>query len=165
MITIDGITIRTIAAGDLPVLMSWNDPQYRGPFQEFRFESMTALEQAFAKDGFCSDQFQMLMIEAKPAAPVGLVYLNFTREGLVRIGLVLSEQNRGIGVGSAVTAAVVNHLFANYPLVRIEAETDAENIGAQRVLEKSGFTREGVLRKYRYHHGAYRDFVMYSIVR
>jgi diamine N-acetyltransferase len=165
MITVGDITIRTIASGDLPILMSWSDPEYRGPFQEYRFESATALEQEFAKDGFCSDRFQMLMIEAKPATPVGLVYLNFIREGLVRIGLVLSEQSRGGGVGSAVTAAIVSHLFANYPLVRIEAETDAENIGAQRVLEKSGFTREGVLRKYRYHHGAYRDFVMYSIVR
>ena len=39
---------------------------------------------------------------------------------------------------------------------------DVENVGSQKVLEKSGFVREGVLRKYMLLKGKTRDMVMFS---
>ena len=43
--------------------------------------------------------------------------------------------------------------------MRIEAETDVENLGAQRALEKAGFTREGVLRSAQWQRGGWHDLV------
>lgn len=40
-----------------------------------------------------------------------------------------------------------------------------ENVADQKVLEKVGFTKEGTLRKYRYHHGFYHNPYIYSFVR
>ena len=41
---------------------------------------------------------------------------------------------------------------------------DVENKASQRVLEKAGFLREGVLRKYTYLKGVVKDLVLYSFL-
>ena len=48
---------------------------------------------------------------------------------------------------------------------RIEADTEAENVAEQRALEKAGFTREGVMRGVFWRDGAWRDGVIYSLLR
>ncbi|MCI72374.1 putative N-acetyltransferase, partial [Trifolium medium] len=45
---------------------------------------------------------------------------------------------------------------------RLEALVDVENVGSQRVLEKAGFQKEGVLRKYWFMKGKSRDVIMFS---
>lgn len=47
---------------------------------------------------------------------------------------------------------------------RVEGLVFEENKASQRVLEKAGFVREGVLRKYFFVKGKSRDIVVYSIV-
>ena len=41
---------------------------------------------------------------------------------------------------------------------------DVDNKGSQRVLEKAGFVREGVLRKYFLQKGRVRDMVIFSLL-
>ncbi|GJN23811.1 hypothetical protein PR202_gb11494 [Eleusine coracana subsp. coracana] len=50
------------------------------------------------------------------------------------------------------------------PRRRLEAVADVENPASQRVLEKAGFVRDSVLRKYIMLKGRPRDMVMFSIV-
>jgi RimJ/RimL family protein N-acetyltransferase len=59
----------------------------------------------------------------------------------------------------------VDYLFAHTLVVRLEADTETENIAEQRALEKSGFTREGVLRSTVFRDGQWRDVVRYSVLR
>lgn len=166
MIKQDDFVIRAIEKEDLIILKSWNTREARGEFQEFEISSYRNLLNSFDKDGFNSERFKILLIERTDSVKIGLIYLNFIREGLLRLGVVLcNSEMRNQGYGLKATRAIVDYLFANYPLVRIEAETDLENIPAQKVLEKAGFEREGVLRSYRFHHGEWHDFVMYSILR
>ena len=40
-----------------------------------------------------------------------------------------------------------------------------ENLGSNRVAERAGFTREGVLRQYRENKGIWRDHYMWSLLR
>jgi RimJ/RimL family protein N-acetyltransferase len=49
-------------------------------------------------------------------------------------------------------------------LERLEAVADVDNPASQRVLEKAGFKREGVLRKYVRLKGESRDMVMFSFL-
>lgn len=54
----------------------------------------------------------------------------------------------------------VSRVFKEFPdLVRIEALVEVENKGSQRVLEKVGFLREGLLRKYGFCKGEIRDII------
>ena len=47
---------------------------------------------------------------------------------------------------------------------RLEALVLVKNVGSQRVLEKAGFQREGILRKYMILKGKTRDMVMFSLI-
>ena len=64
-------------------------------------------------------------------------------------------------------AQVVGRVFDDLPgLERLEAVTDVDNVRLQRVLEKAGFHREGVLRRYIAGRGGReaRDAVIYSFL-
>lgn len=164
MIRKKNISIRSIEERDLKVIYEWNSQEMRGLYQEFHFESFHQLQNDYKKDGFCSSKFQMLMIEDEDIS-IGLLYLNFYREGIVRVGLVLNPENCNEGNGTTILKLTIDFLFENYPIVRVEAETDIQNNAAQKVLENGGFLKEGTLRKYRFHHGTYNDSYMYSIVK
>ena len=166
MIEKNNIIIRTIKEEDLEKLIQWETPEIRGRYQEFNFRSKVEMEKKYNEDGYISDEFQVLMIELKDFGPTGLLFINFKREGIVNLGMGITEiENRGTGLGQKVLKMILNHLFNNYPLMRVEADTDVKNIGAQKVLESAGFHTEGRLRNYRYHHGKWHDSFMYSITR
>lgn len=166
MIEKNNIIIRTIKEKDLDSLSKWETPEIRGRYQEFRFRSRVEMEKKYNEDGYISDELQVLLIELKDFGPAGLVFINFDREGLVNLGMVITEtEKRGTGLGKKVLKMILKHLFNNYPLARVEADTDVENIGAQKVLESANFKNEGRLRNYRYHHGSWNDSFMYSITR
>jgi RimJ/RimL family protein N-acetyltransferase len=68
---------------------------------------------------------------------------------------------------NSMRVQVVGRVFDDLPgLERLEAVTDVENVRSQRVLEKAGFQREGVLRRYIAGRGGgqARDAVIYSFL-
>jgi RimJ/RimL family protein N-acetyltransferase len=50
-------------------------------------------------------------------------------------------------------------------LVRLQLVTDVDNIASQRVAERAGFTREGLLRGAQWRLGAWHDLVSYACLR
>jgi len=166
MIKKDNILIRTIKEKDLDTLIKWETPEIRGRYQEFHFRSRIEMEKKYNEDGYISDEMQVLIIELKDFGPTGLLFINFKQEGVVNLGLVITEvEKRGAGIGQKVLKIILKHLFSNYPLARIEADTDVENKAAQQVLKSAGFSQEGRLRNYRYHHGKFNDSYLYSITK
>lgn len=164
MIQQENLTIRPVEERDLAFLQLAQTQGMRGLFQEAQMESMARLRSQWEKDGMLGEQFQMLMVELE-GQPVGFVTAFFVREGMVRVGIQLDENCRGQRVGSRAFALLRDYLLENFPLVRLEADTDVDNIAAQKMLERCGFRAEGVLRKYRFHHGSYHDSYLYSYIR
>jgi RimJ/RimL family protein N-acetyltransferase len=48
---------------------------------------------------------------------------------------------------------------------RVEAFTDVENLPSQRILDKLGFQREGVLRRSNFRDGRWCDLAIYGLLR
>ena len=74
----------------------------------------------------------------------------------------------GKGYMTEAARASVQWAFLQPPLFRVYATTDLENVPSQRVLEKAGMIREGILRKESVHPNISdvpRDCYMYAIVR
>jgi len=80
------------------------------------------------------------------------------------IGIGLTPEFRGRGYGSEAQRLVVRYLFAHTPVNRVEATTEITKVADQRVLEKAGFTREGILRGTTFRQDRYRDAVIYSML-
>jgi RimJ/RimL family protein N-acetyltransferase len=60
---------------------------------------------------------------------------------------------------------MVKVAFSEFPyLERLQALVDVDNLRSQRVVEKVGFQKEGVLRKYVFFKGKSRDMIMFSLL-
>ena len=60
---------------------------------------------------------------------------------------------------------IIDFLFLVIDIVRIQAYTDFRNVASQKVLNKAEFKKEGVLRKFRFVRGEWRDYAVLSILR
>jgi aminoglycoside 6'-N-acetyltransferase len=72
---------------------------------------------------------------------------------------------QGKGYAKEALGLLVDYLFAGYVVERIMAFTEIENIPSQRVMERCGFQREGVLRRSIFRDGAWRDIAIYGLLR
>jgi len=78
------------------------------------------------------------------------------------MGYWLGEPFWGRGFATRAVSASSDWAFDNYKVVRIFAMAFAHNLASMRVLEKSGFQREGVLRGSAIKNGVILDQVMYA---
>lgn len=84
------------------------------------------------------------------------------------IGYVMNKTHQGKGYITESTRAIINWAFEQPSIYRVYATTDVENIASQRVMEKVGMHREGLLRKYVVHPNISdepRDSYMYAVVK
>ena len=79
---------------------------------------------------------------------VGDVVAFLTPNGrTAEIGYTLDASARGRGYATEAAAAMIDHLVDITGVHRIEASTHPDNVASNRVLERLGFTLEGVKRE------------------
>jgi RimJ/RimL family protein N-acetyltransferase len=103
-------------------------------------------------------------VEKKDGTKIGVVGV-FPVGDLWEIGFTLIPAERGKGYGTEAVTIIVDYLFLSRDLVRIQATTDLRNTTSQSLLEKTGFRKEGIVRKSMFIHGEWRDLMLYSILR
>jgi ribosomal-protein-serine acetyltransferase len=81
------------------------------------------------------------------------------------LGYWVRTSAMGRGVAPAAVRLVAGEVFRTTDLVRLEIVCAAENLRSQRVAEKVGALREGVLRNRLLLPGGPSDAVMFSLVR
>ncbi|GGM05870.1 GNAT family N-acetyltransferase [Nakamurella endophytica] len=81
------------------------------------------------------------------------------------IGVYVDLAHRRQGVAAAAQRLLARHLFATTDLDRVEAETDVDNIGERKALERAGFRQEGVARGAQLRGGVRRDVATYAVLR
>jgi RimJ/RimL family protein N-acetyltransferase len=86
--------------------------------------------------------------------------------GVAEAGYWVACEARGRGVATHALRLASRWLFREVELERLQLRADALNVPSQRVAEKAGFTREGVLRSMHYNPrlGRRVDFVMFSLL-
>jgi len=81
------------------------------------------------------------------------------------IGYWVARDSRGHGTCTRAVRLLARHGLEKLELQRIDLLTDPDNVASQRVAEKVGFQREGVLRAHlRHPDGRIRDSVMFSLL-
>lgn len=81
------------------------------------------------------------------------------------LGYWLGEKYWGRGIATAAVRAVTEHALAMPGLQRVFALPFADNRASARVLEKAGFTLEGVLRSSAIKDGRVLDQLLYARIR
>ena len=96
---------------------------------------------------------------------LGSIGVRFHEETAASVGSWVAREARGRGIAAQALRLVAGWVMAALPIERLELVTDPENVASQRVAEKAGFQREGLLRRYLEIKGERRDCVMFSLLR
>ncbi|CAL0332079.1 unnamed protein product [Lupinus luteus] len=81
------------------------------------------------------------------------------------VSYALAVEHWGKGIVTEALKMALPIVFKQFPqLLRVEALVEVENKGSQRVLQKVGFLKEGLLRKYAFCKGEIKDFLIYSFL-
>jgi RimJ/RimL family protein N-acetyltransferase len=113
------------------------------------------------------DQTYMFGIFAKEGTLIGTIDLFQVLRGSLQgafIGYFLDEKHNGKGYTTEAVKLLVGYAFNELKLHRIEAGVMPHNLGSIRVLEKSGFHKEGISVKNVKINGKWEDHQMLAII-
>jgi RimJ/RimL family protein N-acetyltransferase len=99
---------------------------------------------------------------ARPVGSIGVRVLH--DQGIAETGYHVVAESRGSGLATAALRLIARWTFAELPVARLQLTTHLDNPASQRVAEKAGFTREGVLRAWADQRGERVDLVMWSLL-
>jgi RimJ/RimL family protein N-acetyltransferase len=121
---------------------------------------------ASARDAGAS--LELAVVEAADTAEllgsVGLVGIDWEREH-AEVGYWTAPWARRRGVAVRAVQVLSSWSFAALGLARLQLMPFAANAASQRVAERAGYTREGVLRSYYRSKTGLVDVAMYSLLR
>ena len=157
------VVLRPIDERDLPVLeRAARDPEVARRFglterspREYLDGYVAAIQAgsgaAFAISSTSGDSFGQVLIELREA-------------GRADVGYWLLPHARGCGHATAALRLLSRWALRQPGVERLQLWTVSDNVESQRVAERSGFQREGVLRSYGEVEGRRVDAVFYSLL-
>lgn len=168
------VRLREATLADAAAVDAWDgDPAINGVFNDFGIKPKRSLAELLGSGErlVSLDRGRLLVERSEDGTVVGDVSWHTEMYGpgdvsrALNIGIALRPEARGRGLGSEAQRLLAELLLERFPIERVEASTDIENMAERRSLEKAGFTREGVMRRAQYRAGAYHDLVVYSLIR
>lgn len=164
------LIIDRLTLNDVDRLLSYkNDPavaQFQGwsmPFEQAHAERLVAatLADHLAGGGqLALRTTNRMLVGDLMVAPVP------GTEHAVELGITLAAERQGEGLATEAVTAVVNALFALESVHKIVAYVGVANVASQRLFERAGFQREGLLRdSYVGRDGAMVDEVLFGLIR
>ncbi|MGB2874140.1 MAG: GNAT family N-acetyltransferase [Gaiellaceae bacterium] len=112
------------------------------------------------------DEASFAVTEVVTGRLVGAIGLHLQEHFAMQasIGYWVAKDARGRGVATRALRLVARWALEDLGLPRVQLVTDPDNLASQRVAEKAGFRREGVLRQYVQRSGRRGDCVIFSLL-
>lgn len=156
------VNLRVFEKEDLPLITEWcNDPEFGGEFEPLEQVSPHEMEKWYSN---LRPEEKWFIIEKKDGTRIGQI-MHIPKGFHFAVGYRILPEERGKGYCTEAVKILVDYLFLSKDIVRIESETNPRNVASQRVLEKAGFTKEGIIRKSVFARGKWLDGILYSILR
>ena len=156
------VNLKAIEKEDLPLITQWaNDPDFGGEFEPLEQVSLAEIENWHNSLG---PEEKWFIIEKKDGTKIGnIMHVPDKRHFVIGYRVIPSERNKGYC--TEAVQIMVDYLFLSKNIMRIQAETNPQNLASHKVLKKAGFTKEGILRKVVFLRGKWHDGVIYSILK
>ena len=116
-------------------------------------------------DAASGSAFVFFIFDKQSHALIGGITLGHIRYGVSmngHIGYWMGEPHAGKGLMQDAVLALVDHAFNRLCLHRLEAACIPGNERSIRVLEKTGFRREGLLKSYLKINGEWQDHLLFA---
>jgi RimJ/RimL family protein N-acetyltransferase len=161
------VRLRAPERGDLPVFVRWiNDPEVT---EFLQFEPPMSIEdEEIWFQHMVQSKDRTFAIETKDGrliGNIGLMGLDL-RNRKTEVGIMIGEKDMwSQGYGTDAMLILLRYLFEEMNINRVGLYADVSNHRALRSYEKCGFSREGVVRQYRFKDGRYLDSVLMSMLQ
>lgn len=132
------------------------------PYQEKdAVEYITAMLHMPADSGYA----WAIAVQDKAVGSIGIFRKENIHRQTAEMGYYIAQEYWGRGIATKAVAAACQEVFEQTDIMRIFAEPFAYNTSSCRVLEKAGFTLEGVMRKNAVKNGKVLDMKLYARLR
>lgn len=111
------------------------------------------------------DELNLAITDAATGAVLGAVGVGLNDDpAIAEIGYWLAPEARGRGIATRALRLLSSWSLHELGIARLQLTTDVENDASQRVADRGGFRREGILRAWMDRRGERRDAVMFSLL-
>lgn len=160
------MTLRRWREDDVPALVEiCQDPEIP------RWTSVPSPYTAEQARGFVGDvvagrfhELALAITDPSTDALLGAIGFRLPEPVVGEVGYWVAAHARGRGVATGAVRLICAWAFAELSLVRIQLHTLPGNAGSERVAERVGFTREGLLRSFAEMNGQRVDITMFSLL-
>jgi RimJ/RimL family protein N-acetyltransferase len=109
-------------------------------------------------------ELALAVVDAPSDELLGAVGLRLPQAVVGEVGYWVGAHARGRGVATRAVRLLCEWAFERLDLVRIKLHTLPGNRASERVAERAGFTREGLLRSFAEMKGERVDITMFSLL-
>lgn len=161
------ITIRKFEKSDIPKKVEWINNPANNRFLHYNIPlSIEGTERWFdSHQGETTRYDAVIEADGVPVGTIGLLSIdrkNSKAEYYIAMG---ETAYKGKGVAKEASRLILAYGFEELGLNRIYLFTEADNIAAQKLFERVGFKREGILKQDVYSHGAFADRIAYGYLK
>ena len=158
--------IRPMTPEDVPALRAWMPDKSlytywgKGPGKAEKNPELL-----FAKERRPSKSFHLGIARKEDNRVIGdlWVYL-IENDRMACVAVRLARECHGLGYGTEALRAMTRFCFENTELQRLWTQVDVRNTASQRILEKCGYTREGLIRQGKMV-STWCDYYLYGILK
>lgn len=167
----DRIALRRFRADDVPWIARACDRPEMGRFVPILpspySEEDAARFVAYTERVWAEGTDAPFAIESAEGEPLGAIEISLAPRdpGLASVGYWIRPEGRGSGAATDALRLVSRWAIDAVGIQRLSLITDPANTASQRVAERAGFQREGLLRAWHPTRSGRRDSVMYSLLR
>ncbi len=108
--------------------------------------------------------YELAIVLKKEGLLIGGTGLHLVDQTNAEIGYVLHPAYQGNGYVTEACRALLHFGFKELGVHRIYAKCRPENPASERVMQRIGMQREGLLREHWFYKGAYHDSALYSML-
>ena len=143
------LRIRPMCADDVPALKEWlADPSIYTSWGKGPSKAEKNPELLFGKEAKPTKSFHLGIAEKNSNKVIGDIWVYLIeKDRMAQVALRLSKEHHGKGYGTEGLCAMTEFCFKHTELQRLWTEVDVRNTASCRVLEKCGYTREGMIRQ------------------
>jgi [ribosomal protein S5]-alanine N-acetyltransferase len=160
------ITLKTFSFADVDNFMVWaTDDDVTKYMMWNSYASRNEAESFFTNVVEKHPWFKAICLGKKVIGSITLDKGKGIHSCKAELGYVIARKYWGNGCATQAIKLAIETGFNDLDVERIEAYVDPSNSGSQRVLEKNGFAREGLLKKCVVQKGVIKDRFLYSYLK
>lgn len=161
------ITIRKFEKSDIPKKVEWINNPANNRFLHYNIPlSVEGTERWFdSHQGETTRYDAVIEADGVPVGTIGLLSID-RKNSKAEYYIAMGETSyKGKGVAKEASKLILAYGFEELGLNRIYLFTEVDNIAAQKLFERVGFKREGILKQDVYSHGAFADRIAYGYLK